>query len=351
MKIGLVIYGSLDTLSGGYLYDRKLVEYLRAQGDTVEIISLAWRNYAAHLGDNFAFRLPPGLDILIQDELNHPSLIGANAGKHPYPVVSLVHHLRCSELRLAWQNAFYQIIEKRYLRSVDGFIFNSQTTKGVVNGLIGNGRSSIVAFPPTDRFGQGMTEQSVFERAKSGPLRILFLGNVISRKGLHTLLEAVRREKLDFRLDVIGSLTSDPAYANALQQKVLVPGLKSKVFFHGPLDNDELAGKLRAAHVLVVPSSYEGFGIVYLEGMAFGLPAIGTTAGAAREIISDGETGYLIAPEDAETLAARLMALASDRDLLARMSLNALKRYRQQPTWEQTAGEIREFLQKQIKRM
>ena len=72
MKIGLLIYGSLDTVSGGYLYDRKLVEYLRAQGDTVEIISLPWRNYAAHLMDNFRFRLPPGLDLLIEDELNHP---------------------------------------------------------------------------------------------------------------------------------------------------------------------------------------------------------------------------------------------------------------------------------------
>ncbi len=53
MKIGFIIYGSLDTLSGGYLYDRKLVEYFRSQGDTVEIISVPWRNYAAHLTDNF----------------------------------------------------------------------------------------------------------------------------------------------------------------------------------------------------------------------------------------------------------------------------------------------------------
>src|SRR5687767_12125907 len=80
MRIGLVIYGSLDTLSGGYLYDRKLVEYLRSQEDSVEIISLPWRNYAAHLIDNFSFRLPDSqrFDILIQDELNHASLILAN---------------------------------------------------------------------------------------------------------------------------------------------------------------------------------------------------------------------------------------------------------------------------------
>src|SRR5512138_1993944 len=128
MKIGFVIYGSLDTLSGGYLYDRKLVEYLRSQGDTVEIISLPWRNYLSHLTDNFHVRLPLNLDILIQDELNHPSLICANRGRHPYPIVSLVHHLRCSELRSPWQNTFYRVVERKYLQSVDGFIFNSKTT-------------------------------------------------------------------------------------------------------------------------------------------------------------------------------------------------------------------------------
>ena len=107
---------------------------------------------------------------------------------------------------------------------------------------------------------------------------------------------------------------------------------------------------LKQAHVLVVPSSYEGFGIVYLEGMAFGLPAIGTTAGAASEIIADSETGYLIAPDDAKTLAARLALLANDRDLLARMSVNALRRYEAQPKWEQTAGQIREFLFERIRK-
>ena len=136
MKIGFVIYGSLDTLSGGYMYDRKLVEYLRAQGDTVEIISLPWRNYAAHLTDNFSFKLPSDLDILIEDELNHPSLINANRKPHTYPIISLVHHLRCSELRPKWLKDFYRVIEKEYLNTVDGFIFNSQTTKGVVNELL-----------------------------------------------------------------------------------------------------------------------------------------------------------------------------------------------------------------------
>lgn len=344
MKIGLIIYGSIDTLSGGYMYDRKLVEYLRAQGDTIEIISLPWRNYALHLTDNFSFKLPPDLDILIQDELNHPSLLGANQGKHPYPIISLVHHLRCSELRPQWQNNFYQVIEKDYLQSVDGFIFNSQTTKGVVNELLVEEKPSMVAYPPTDRFGVAITEKEIVERSKSEELRVLFLGNVMERKGLLTLLKAVNGQSSVVKLDVVGSLTSEPSYAKRIQSFIGDNDLSSFVFLHDVLDNEPLKGKLRQAHLLIVPSSYEGFGIVYLEGMGFGLPAIGTTAGAAGEVIEHGKTGYLIEPNDSPALAKHISRLATDRELLTQLSLNARARYLQQPAWDETAGQIRNFL-------
>lgn len=345
MHIGLIIYGSLDTLSGGYLYDRKLVEYLRSQGDSVEIISLPWRNYAAHLTDNFSFRLPKHLDILIQDELNHPSLIAANQGQHPCPVISLVHHLRCSELRPNWQNGFYRIIEKKYLDSVDGFIFNSRTTQAVVNNLLEKPRPSVIAYPPTDRFGAQLSDDQIIERAKIDELRILFLGNVMYRKGLHTLLESVKGLRSKVKVDVVGSLTSEPAYTRLMQELITKHDLSSLVFLHGSLDKEPLIEKLKQAHVLVVPSSYEGFGIVYLEGMGFGLPAIGTTAGAAGEIIEHGKTGYLIAPDDSSSLSQYLASLTEDRGLLTRLSLNARERYLRQPSWDMTALSIRNFLQ------
>ncbi|NWG35720.1 MAG: glycosyltransferase family 4 protein [Chloroflexi bacterium] len=353
MKIGLVIYGSLATLSGGYLYDRKLVEYLRAQGDTVDIISLPWRNYASHLTDNLRFRLPRDLDLIIEDELNHPSLLAANRKPHPYPAISLVHHLRCSELRPKWQNDLYRIVEKKYLQSVDGFIFNSKTTQGVVQGLIGNDKPSVVAHPPTDRFSErGISEKEIRVRAPSAELRILFLGNVIYRKGLHTLLNAVKSlkrrpeciEGSKVRVEVVGGLTAEPKYAEEMRRFVTVNGLSSSVTFHGALDNEPLIEMYRRSHVMVVPSSYEGFGIVYLEGMGFGLPAIGTTAGAAGEIITAGENGYLIEPGDDARLAGLLDELANDRELLGKLSLNAVRRYKSQPRWEEMAGEIRAFL-------
>ncbi len=345
MKIGFLIYGSLDTLSGGYYYDRKLVEYLRACGDTVEIISLPWRNYTAHLSDNFHFKLPKGLDVLIQDELNHPSLIAANIGKREYPVISLVHHLRCSEWRPKWQNYFYQAVEKKYLQSVDGFIFNSETTKAAVNGLMINEKPSSVAYPPTDRFGSAISEDEIKLRAKKNPLRILFLGNVIERKGLHTLLNALLYlSPSDVILDVVGSLSFESAYTKQIESFIEANNLSSFVFLHNSLNHTPLQNLLKQAHLLVVPSSYEGFGIVYLEGMCFGLPAIGTTAGAAGEIIEDNSSGYLIQPNDSDTLAKHLKALNDDRELLIQLSVNARKRYVQQPKWEESAGKIRKFL-------
>jgi glycosyltransferase involved in cell wall biosynthesis len=344
MKIGFVIYGSLDTLSGGYMYDRMLVEYLRAQGDTVEIISLPWRNYGAHLTDNLFFKLPLDFDILIQDELNHPSLIGANQGKHPYPVISLVHHLRCSEFRPEWQNNLYRMVERKYLQSVDGFIFNSQTTKGVVNDLIGSGKPTVIAYPPTDRFGDAISEEAIKTRVTKEPLQVLFLGNVMERKGLHTLLEAIGLQPSGLHLDVVGSLATEPKYTEKMQEFVATNDLSSQVTFHGSLNNEPLIGKLKNAHILAVPSSYEGFGIVYLEGMGFGLPAIGTTAGAAGEVIRDGSDGFLIQPGDARSLAGKLQIMNEKRDLLLQMSLSARTRYLAQPTWNQTAGQIREFL-------
>jgi len=185
-------------------------------------------------------------------------------------------------------------------------------------------------------------------RAQQSPLRILFLGNVIERKGLLTLIAAVGDERLAVSVDVVGSLDTDPVYARYVQAIASARGFPSTVTFYGALDNEPLREKLKSAHVLVVPSSYEGFGIVYLEGMGFGLPAIGTTAGAAAEIISAGKNGYLIAPNDSRTLTNHLIALDRDRTILMQLSLNALMRYKRQPKWEETATAIRRFLLKII---
>jgi glycosyltransferase involved in cell wall biosynthesis len=96
---------------------------------------------------------------------------------------------------------------------------------------------------------------------------------------------------------------------------------------------------------LAVPSTYEGFGIVYLEAMGFGVVPIGTKAGGAREIIFSGQDGYLISADQAqEDLAKKLEALLNDRNRLAAMGVASFHKYKQYPTWYETCERIRAFL-------
>ncbi len=345
MRLGLIIYGPLDTVSGGYLYDRKLVDYLRRQGDSVEILSLPRGSYLTHLRDNFHFRLADHFDLLVQDELNHPSLLVANRQRRACPILSLVHNLRSCEPRPGWQNRFYREVEKYYLRSVDGFIFNSSTTCKTVQALTGDSRPSVIASPGGDRLGFLQPEVVESRASQPGPLRLVFLANLTPLKGLHVALKALRSLPPEgYRLEVIGSQDVDPKYMQAMRKLMDESGLSGCVHFHGILDGRALAERLAQAQVMVAPSYYEGFGIALLEGMAFGLPVIGTTAGAVSELITEDKNGYLIAPGDEAALARRLAGLAADREQLKRLSLNALHHFHTRPTWEQSMQSIREFL-------
>jgi|GEM_PF-6736663 len=87
-------------------------------------------------------------------------------------------------------------------------------------------------------------------------------------------------------LTVVGNTNANPSYTRAVSRQITQAGLAPNVLFAGILPDRELSKYMKASHVLVMPSSYEGHGIVYGEAMDFGLPAIGTTSGAAGEIIT-----------------------------------------------------------------
>ncbi|MEK6220903.1 MAG: glycosyltransferase family 4 protein [Chloroflexota bacterium] len=355
MRVGLLIYGSLDTLSGGYLYDRKVIDYFTAQGDQVEIISIPIHGYIRSVFDNYSRDLLTKLinlevDVLIQDELNHPSLFILNhkiLSKIKFPVISIVHHLRSREQRPAWQNKLYGILEKKYLRSIDGFVFVSQNTKSSVENLLGDLQAPyVIANPSASHSGKPLSPEEITERVNSsdGELKIIFLGSVTHRKGLHFLIDSLRNIPIEkWRLSVIGSLETDPRYSKKVQAQSEELGLQEKIIFHGKLPRPEMAILLKQSNVIAVPSSFEGFGIVYLEGMAYGLPAIGTTGGGAVDVISHNKTGYLVDVDDTMALCKYLSLIADEPTELLKLSLAARDYYTQHPTWENTAKMVRDF--------
>ncbi len=352
MKIGLVIYGSINSLSGGYLYDRMLVDYLRSQGDDVQIISIPNKSYYSNFADNWSRELIEimndiDIDLMLQDELNHPSLFVLNRKmRKTYPVISIVHHLRSNESHSSIAKWIYRKTEKMYLNSVDGYIFNSDTTKESVKQLTDSDRPYVVSKPGGDRFNEKITNEFVEARVASNDrLNIIFIGNLIPRKQLRVLVEALNLIDSNlWHLDVVGNMEVDIKYSDTVRKRIRLLGMEGHITFSGILSDSELQEKLRRSNVLVVPSSWEGFGIVYLEGMSFGLPAIASTEGAAREIIKHGENGYLVAAGDSGNLASYLKVLITDKDVLTSMSTNALDTYNSYPTWRDSGISSRDFL-------
>lgn len=354
MRLGLVIYGSLDTLSGGYLYDRMLVRQLALAGCSVQLVSLPWRNYASHLADNLRLdwirRLAAlEVDLLLQDELNHPSLLATNwrlRRRMCCSVVSIVHHLRSSETHPAPLLRLYRWVERHYLRSVDGFLFNSQTTRRSVESLARSRQPAHVAYPAADHLpGPDRAPHEIARRAQAaGPLRILFVGNLIPRKGLHTLLAAVAQvDRSLWTLTIVGRTDVNSAYAKHIGATIAAMGAGASVTLAGRLSDVELVDAYCQHQLLAVPS-YEGFGIVYLEAMRWGLPVLAVTVGAAGEIVTPGLDGLLVPPDAPQLIAGHLRDLSLDRSRLLTMSLAARQRYLRHPTWAQSMGAACDWL-------
>ncbi len=343
MRVGVTVYGDLDTRSGGFRYDRKLVAGLRRAGDTVEVVELPWRAYPRGLLDSldpcFRGRLHGDVDVVLQDELAHPSLVGANPDL-PYPVVSIVHHLRASEGRPL--TPFYRGVERRYLATVDGAVCNSTATERSVRELGVASESTVVAPPAGDRFDPEMGVEEIERRAAERPLRLVFVGNIAPRKGLDTLVAGLAAADTDATLTVVGR-AADETHADSVRRLVRRRGLEDRVRMAGELTDAALAGTLRRSHALAVPSRYEGFGIVYLEGMSFGLPALASRAGGASDVVTDGEDGLLVAP-DSPSAVARAIERLDDPDTLAAMGNAARARYERHPGWAETTRRVRGLL-------
>lgn len=154
--------------------------------------------------------------------------------------------------------------------------------------------------------------------ASDETLLALYVGRLAAEKGLNVAIEAVRlaaeRRPSQIRMLVVGD---GPAEA---QTKATAPDC---VHFAGRLQGEALYRAYASGDVFVFPSTTDTFGNVMLEAMASGLPVIAADVGPSREVVAPG-SGWLEPPGSAEHIAARLVQLIDDRELLASTKSSAL---------------------------
>ncbi len=172
-------------------------------------------------------------------------------------------------------------------------------------------------------------------RSADGPFRILFVGGIGQRKGVKYLLEAFERMRgPGVELTLAGPLPADTRPLDAY---------RSSVRMTGRLDQAEIVREMHQAHVLVLPSVFEGFGLVITEAMSTGMPVIASTHSAGPDIIREGCDGFVLEPDDVEGLAQRLETLRSDRNRAFEMGMAASERARAF-SWDVHAERVRDLL-------
>jgi len=157
------------------------------------------------------------------------------------------------------------------------------------------------------------------ERSPAAPLRILFVGRVdFDQKGIDVLLEAAGRlaRRTDLEWRIVGEIWVPPG-ALAARRAQLPPSVHLTIT--GRRSEPELDAEYRSADILVVPSRFEPFGLVLLEGMARGLPIIASRVGGMPELVGDSGAALWVPPGDPGALAEAIERLADDPALRRRL--------------------------------
>ena len=153
----------------------------------------------------------------------------------------------------------------------------------------------------------------------NGPLKVLWLGTIILRKGIQYLVEAARLlEHHDIEFLVVG-----PSYISPYVIKTFPKSMK----LFGRVTRDQLNEIYKLGHVFVLPTVSDGFAVTQLEAMSNGLPVIATTN--CGDVVTDGVDGFLVPARDGKALANAILKLDQDRVLLSQMSCKALEKIKE----------------------
>jgi phosphoheptose isomerase len=178
---------------------------------------------------------------------------------------------------------------------------------------------------------------------------ILQLGRMVPRKGIDTVIRGfarlVRELTSDARLVIVGGDSDQPDSTvtpelGRLQALTIDEGVANLVTFTGRRGREALKYYYSAADVFVTTPWYEPFGITPLEAMACGTPVIGANVGGIKFAVRDGETGYLIPPNDPQALAERLVQLYRNPPLLDVLGSQAVRHVNELFTWRKVADAV-----------
>ncbi|MGQ9874122.1 MAG: glycosyltransferase [Chloroflexus sp.] len=331
LRIAFLTVGDPQRRTGGYLYHREVFRCWQARNQPVEEIVLGPADVAGQIAaSNRAGELVEAgrYDVIVVDAL-------ARAVVAPWlthwqrlcPVVTLVHELPTVagasdpreyewEQMLLWADALVAV-------SADGA--NTLIARGVEPTRIH------IASGGCDRL---LSRMPKVERREE---LVIAVAQWIPRKNLAHLVRVWGQvAEHPWRLELIGESDADPVYAGEVWQAI--QHCPANVIVRGVLADDELAERYACASLFALPSQFEGYGLVFAEALACGLPVIAGAVGPLPELVGAG--GFLVPPDDEQALAIALRLAMSDSHLRRRLSDAAQQQAHTLPRWHDTAQRL-----------
>ena len=228
-------------------------------------------------------------------------------------------------------------MEKEGLEACDAVVAVSKEMKGDILKFYG------VPAPAIHVIHNGVDPEKYHPKEGAASLRkfgitkpfVFFCGRLSRQKGIFDLVEAFDHLPEGTQLVLATGKPDTPELVGELRD--LVGARKSIVWIHEMLEDPDLVNLYNEAAVFACPSVYEPFGIINLEAMACETPVVACAVGGIKEVVVDGETGFLVPPEAPDKLAAALSKIIGDPELAARMGRAGRQRVLEQFTWDRIA--------------
>lgn len=330
--------GDLGTQTGGYAYDRRVLELLGSYGITCRHLELPGSFPSPSIADldETVRRLtatPPEATLLI-DGLAFGAMPAAHIERIGRRIVALVHHPLCLEAGIGDARAAeLKSLETAALAHAAHSIVTSPAMARLLAAEFGVPAARItIAEPGTDPASRAT--------GTGTPLQLLAVGAITPRKGYDILVEALRPlADLEWRLTIAGATDRHPDAVAALKQAIAAARLDDKITLAGTVVPATLERFYASSDLFLMPSLFEGYGMVLAEAMARGLPIVCTTGGAAAETVPDS-AALKVEPGNVEALGRALVLAMSDRKLRTRLADASWEAGRRLPTWNETARRI-----------
>ncbi|MHB0776608.1 glycosyltransferase family 4 protein [Halomonas sp. WWR20] len=320
-EVTFIVAGDPAKLAGSYIYDARMVDALRDAGWQVSVIGLEGRfpepdALAARSLDDALQERPAGSHVVI-DGLAFgglPEIVEAHHER--LALTALIHHPLADETGLGEpQRQRFLISETRALAAVKNVIATSAfTARRLADFNVPAERIRVIE--------PGVARAPLAAGHNATP-RLLCVATLTPRKGHDVLVEALAQlTDQSWVCDCIGGLEHDPAHAREVQARIDRHALGERIRLLGSRPPETLSEYYQSADLFILPSHYEGYGMVITEALAHGLPVVTTNGGALAYTLPE-EAGLKVAPGDSAALSAALRKMLTDHDARRRFASGA----------------------------